>query len=271
MIGSNGAVQKGGEQRSKEINDDINSTLSSIDKHGALEDETLKSVLDGTALEAYNKAKTGKQLDESEIKSLQEGLVKGVSQEGTDTAYLEREQYDTNLAALRLKRDLMESDPTVGPSSMEKIETAIKRGEIYKDNKTPYKDIEQYKDVGVEAWRKMGDESWKEDGDPQPDEYDPEMYEKLWQFDQMMTKAGVSYGKELDKGKYYLKDKKSGSGKGGSGGKGSGKLGSDFGKLKAGSYAPKVQQYATIDQKSGSVPTIQTIRPNIVHKITQSR
>lgn len=43
-----------------------------------------------------------------------------------------------------------------------------------------------------------------------------------------------------------------------------------FGTLKASSFAPQVQQYQTIDSKSGSVPHISIVRPNIVHKIGSS-
>lgn len=45
-------------------------------------------------------------------------------------------------------------------------------------------------------------------------------------------------------------------------------LDTSFGTLKAGSFAPQVQQYQTIDTKSGRVPHISVVRPNIVHKIT---
>lgn len=267
-LGAAGAVQKGGEQRSQQINNTINSKLSSIDKHGALNDSNLQSVLEGSALDAYNKTKKGKQLDESEIKALQEGLVKGVSSEGTDTSYLEKEQYDTNLTALKLKRDLMNADPTTKPSSLKDIDTAIKRGEVYKKNKVPYQDISDYKDIGVEEWRKMGDESWREDGDPQPDEYNPDMYQKLFEIDKMMSDEGVSYKKgDTSKPKYFLKEKKSSTGRGSS----KDRVGTDFGTLKTSPSGPRIQEYETIGQKTGSVPRISVKRPNIVHKITTSR
>jgi len=261
MAGAAGAVQGAGEQRSKEIDGKINATLSQLDQYGLLDDKNLNGVLENTGLDAYNKAKSGKQLDESEIKALKEGLVKGVSSEGTDTAYLEKGQYDTNLAVLKMKRDLMKEDPTVKPSSLEDIDTAIKRGEIYKKDQIPYEDIRDYQKIGVEDWRKLGD--------PEDDDYSEDtqaMYEKLWKIDEMMTKAGVSYGKKLDKSKYSAKK----SGKGGSGSSGQRALDTSFGTLKAGSFAPKVQEYATIDAKSGNVPIIRTVRPNIVHKISSS-
>lgn len=264
-LGAASDVQGGGEQRVQEMDSKINSELSNIDKYGLLSDENLDGVLEGSGLEAYNKAKSGKQLDESDIKSLKEGLVKGVSSEGTDTAYLEREQYDTNLAVLKLKKELMESDKTVRPSSLKDIDTAIKRGEVYKQNKVPYDLISEYKSVGVDEWRNLGD--------PEDDNYDPDRYQQLWAIDEMMTKAGVSYKKgALDKPKYSAKKSKGGGrgGRGGSGG-GSKKVDSDIGgQLKDGSYAPRVREYASIDAKSGSVPVIRRVRPNIVHKISSS-
>lgn len=254
-FGASSAVQGGGEQRSQEIDNKINDSLKQIDQYGLLGDPNMEGVLEGSGLEAFTKASTGKQLDESDIKALKEGLVKGVSSEGTDTAYLERGQYDTNLAVLQLKRDLMQEDKTTKPSSLKDIETAIKRGTVYKDNQVPYESITDYKSIGVEEWRNMGD--------PEDDAYDPDMYQKLWDIDQLMTNAGVSYKKgALDKPKYFVKEKK--SGKGGSGGR---QIDTSFGTLKAGTGAPSVQQYESIDAKSGSVPRIAVKRPNIVHNI----
>lgn len=255
-FGAASDVQAGGEQRSQEVDQGVNSALSQIDKYGLLSDSNMDGVLEGTALEAFTKAKSGKQLDESDIKALKEGLVKGVSSEGTDTAYLERGEYDTNLAVLQLKRDLMKEDKTTKPSSLKDVETAIKRGQVYKDNKMPYEDISNYKSIGVGAWRNMGD--------PEHDDYDPDMYQKLWQIDQTMTKAGVSYKRgALDENKYFVK--KAGSG-------GSRKIDTSFGTLKVGGFAPRVQQYETIgSQSGGGIPRIGVKRPNIRHQITSSR
>ena len=228
----------------------------------------MESVLDDETKLLYNQAKQGKELDESDVKKLEEALIKGVSSEGTDTAYLERGEYDTNLAVLKLKRDLMQADKTTKPSSLKDVETAIKRGEVYKEAQVPYDLISEYQSIGVDEWRKMG--IGPEDEDYDPDTYNPEMYQKLWELDQMMTKAGVSYRKgALDKNKYFLKEKKAGSG--GRGGSGSRSLGGDFGRLDGGAFAPKVQAYDTIDQQSGAIPIIRTVRPNIVHKISASR
>lgn len=263
-VGASSATQKGGEARSQQIMGDINAKLKGIGQYGIFDDPVMESVLDDETKLLYSQAKQGKELDQSDVKKLEDALVKGVSSEGTDTAYLERGEYDTNLAVLQLKRDLMQADKTTKPSSLKDIETAIKRGEVYKEAKTPYDIISEYKSIGVEDWRKMGIPP--EDDDHDPDMYNPEMYQKLWELDQKMTKAGVSYRKgALDKNKYFLKEKTAGSG-GGSGSR-SRNLNGDFGKLDGGAFAPKVQAYDTIDQQSGAIPIIRTVRPNIVHKI----
>lgn len=261
-FGATSASQQQGIERSGEIRSQIDDAIKGIDQYGLLTDKNMEGVLDGKGLEAFTKLKAGKQLDESDVKALKEGLVKGVSSEGTDTAYLERGEYDTNLAVLKLKRDLMKEDKTTKPSSLKDLDTAIKRGEVYKEHQIPYDMISDYKSVGVEDWRKMGD--------PESDEYDPDMYQMLWDIDQLMTKAGVSYRKgKMDKQKYYEKEKKGSGSRGGSRSRAS-ELSSDFGTLKAGSFAPSVRAYETIDQRSGSVPIIRTVRPNIVHKIGSS-
>ena len=261
-LGATSASQEKGIQRSGEISAQIEDAIKGIDQYGLLDDPNMEGVLKDKGLEAYTKLKAGRELDESDVKALKEGLVKGVSSEGTDTAYLERGEYDTNLAVLKLKRDLMNEDKTTKPSSLKDIDTAIKRGEVYKQHKIPYDVITEYKGVGVEDWRKMGD--------PESDDYDPEMYQTLWDIDQLMTKAGVSYRKgKMDKQKYYEKEKKGSRGRSGGGSRAS-ELSSDFGTLKEGSFAPQVRAYETIDQKSGSIPIIRTVRPNIVHKIGSS-
>ena len=260
LAGASTKENQAGVQRSADINQKTNDTLSKLDQYGLLNDPNLDGVLEGSGLEALKKSKQGQQLDESDIKALKEGLVKGVTGKD-DTAYLEREEYDTNLNVLKLKRDLMNEDKTTKPSSLKDIDTAIKRGEVYKDNQIPYDLIDRYKTVGLEDWRKMGD--------PDSDEYDPDLYQQLADIDQLMAQSGVSYAKgKLDKNKYYLKESKAGSG--GRRSRAS-ELSSDFGRLEAGDFAPKVQAYQTIDQQSGGIPIIRTVRPNIRHVISSSR
>lgn len=263
--GARSVDQKAGVENSEKVDQEINSQVEKIDKYGLLNDPNMKGVLKESGLEALKKAQSGQQLDESEIKALKNGLVKGVSKTGSDTAYLENEQYDTHLAALKLKKDLMEDDKTTKPSDIERMDVAIKKGEVYRDNQVPYDMIEDYKDTSKTEWRNMGN--------PDHEDYDPEMYEKLWQMDELMTKNGVSGNSDkLDEHKYSVKTSK-GRGRGGRGGRGGkGKTQTDFsfGTLKAGTFAPKLKEYASIDSQSGAVPVIRRTRPNIVHKISSS-
>lgn len=258
-LGASSTSQTAGVERSAELNGQTNSAIDSMNKLGAFADPNIKAVItDDKTKKIYNNILAGKQVSPDDIKKVQEAMVKGVSATGDDTAYLEREQYDTNVAVLNVKRELMASDPTTKPSDLKKIDTAIKRGEIYRDNTIPYELIDAYQNTGLDEWRKMGD--------PEKDEYNPDAYQKLWAIDEMMAKAGVSYKKgALDKQKYSAKQAGKGRGKGSRGG-----FSADFGTLKAGTGAPKVQEYDTLDQKSGGVPLVKVQRPNIVHKISSS-
>lgn len=259
-FGAASTTQEKGVEQTGVLNDQTNATVQNMADNGAFADPNLKAVITDEKLKKiYTNIINGKQANPDEIKKLQEAMVKGVSSSGEDTAYLEREQYDTNLTALNIKRGLMASDPTTKPSDLKSMDIAIKRGSVYKENEVPYDLISAYKSTGVDEWRKMGD--------PEKDEYDPEGYQQLWAIDEMMTKAGVSYAKgKLDKQKFSEKAAGKGRGKGGRGG-GGGSGSTDFGKLKAGIGAPSVQAYETLDQKGGGVPVINTVRPNIVHKI----
>lgn len=253
-MGAASTEQQAGIEQSGVLSDQTNSVLQGMADNGAFADPNLKATLtDDATKKIYTNILKGKEVSPEDLKKVQSAMVKGVSEKGTDTAYLEREQYDTNLTALNIKRGLMEADPTTKPSDLKAMDVAIKRGEVYRDNEVPYELIDAYQNTGVDEWRKMGD--------PESDDYNEEMYQQLWAIDEMMTKSGVSYAKgKLDKQKYSAKG--SGSGKGGSK-----NFSSDFGTLKASTGAPTVQQYETIDQRSGGVPIIQAQRPNIVHKI----
>lgn len=262
FAGAASNVQGGGEQRSQQIQSQTDSTIQHLTDGGVLDDPNIKEVLDAKEMLIYNKVKSGKKLKEGELETLQKAFTKGVSSTGDDTAYLEREQYDSNLAALNLKHDQMAADKTVKPSDLAKVDTAIKRGQVYKDGSIPYDMITAYQKTSLSDWRKMGTPPGDKNYDA--DVYDPDMYQKLWEIDQKMTKAGVSYKTgSLDKNKYTAPKADTGAGS-------KRQLDTSFGTLKAGSFAPTVQQYDTIDTKSGVVPRISVVRPNIIHKISSS-
>lgn len=258
-LGARSTEQEAGVQQTEALNAQTNSYIQEMNDLGVFNDPNLKAVITDTDdKKIYQDVLAGKQVNPGDLEKLQKAMTKGVELSGTDTAYLEREQYDTNIAVLKMKRQLAAADPTVKPSSLEKLDVAIKRGEIYRDNEIPYELIEGYQDTSLTEWRNMGD--------PESEDYDPERYQQLWAIDELMTEAGVSYKSgSLEKQKYYSKT--SGSGRGGRGRGGSRAFSADFGKLGELRGAPSVQAYDTIERQSGSVPVIQRQRPNIVHKI----
>lgn len=259
-LGAASTEQAAGVAQTGVLNDQTNSMVQSMADTGAFSDPNLKATLtDDATKKIYTNLLNGKQVSPDDLQKLQKAMVKGISENGTDTAYLEREQYDTNISALQIKKSLMEADPTTKPSDLKQMDVAIKRGEVYRDNEIPYELIDGYQNTSLTEWRAMGN--------PESDDYDPERYEQLWAIDEMMTKNGVSYAKgKLDKQKFSAKG--SGSGSGGRGG--SKNFSSDFGTLKSQTSTPSVQQYETLDERAGGVPVIQKVRPNIVHKIGYS-
>lgn len=179
------------------------------------------------------------------------------------TSKLEDGNWDSAIKGYQWKIDKARADGELSQKTEQGIQNDIKRAGVAKDGQIPPELYSSYKTTSESDWRKMGIPPGDKNYDP--DFYDPEMYQKLWEVDQQMTKAGVSENsKKLDKPKYSVKEAGSGSGSG------SKQLDTSFGTLKAGSFAPQVQQYDTISVKSGSVPHISVVRPNIVHKISSS-
>lgn len=257
-LGASSTNQQAGVEHTGELNTQTNSTIKGMADSGAFADQNLKAILpDDATKKIYDDILAGKQASPANIKKLQNALTKGVTA-SSDTAYLEKGQYDTNLTALQVKRQLLAEDPSTKPSDLKNLDTSIKRGQVYKDNTVPYDLIKSYESTSQADWRAMGN--------PKSDNYDPEAYQNLWAIDQLMTKAGVSYKTgNLEKQKYAAKQ--AGSGNGGSGSR---SFSTDFGKLKSGAGAPTVQQYQSVAARSGAIPVINTVRPNIVHKIGSS-
>lgn len=154
--------------------------------------------------------KNGKEPTEEEVKKVYSGMTKGLT-ETEDSRFLEDGDYDGNLTVLKIKRGLMEQDPTTRREQLEAYDAQILRGEIYKEYKTSYAMVKNYKDYSLEEWRDLGD--------PESDTYNAELYQQLYDLDQTMTDNGVSRKSgDATKPKYYAKEKK--GGKGGSGGSG---------------------------------------------------
>lgn len=241
-----------------ETADQVNSELQKIAGTGLLSEQMIADIDDEDVRDILT-GKSDKQLSEDELKKVRNKLVEGIGT-GTggdsDTAYRERGEYDKDLAALRLKKEMLEAEPNAKPSDIKGLEVQIKRSELLRDNDISFELLEKYQKTGVEDWRKLGED-------------DPKMFQKLWEIDELMAKAGVSYksGSFTDN-KYYQKEGKSG----GRGGRGGRKLSTDFGKLTGTSpFAPKVREYVSLDQSTGRIPRIKRTNPNIVHTIREGR
>lgn len=100
------------------------------------------------------------------------------------------------------------------PKDTQERQRKIVRAEVSKSLKLAGEDLYQYEKVTLTDWRNMGD--------PDSEEYDPAMYQKLWNIDVAMTEREASMktgGYEPWKTqKYSTKKKSSGSGGGGGGG-----------------------------------------------------
>lgn len=173
-------------------------------------------------------------------------------------AKVEDGNWDAAIQGYKWKIEKAKGDGEISKKTEGAIQTDIKRAETARDKQIAPEALSAYKGTTLSEWRAMGN--------PKSDNYDPKAYQELWNLDQTLAKAGASYKLgEPSKSKYSAKD--SGSGRG-SGRRRSVPTG--FGELKAGSFAPRVQQYDTIDTKSGAVPHIGIVRPNIVHNISSS-
>lgn len=245
-----------------ETADTVNAGLQSIRDTGLLSDKMIQSIDDEDVRDILT-GKSDKQLSEDEFKKVRNKLVGGITAgtgNDSDSAYRERGEYDKDIAALRLKREMVEADPNHKPSDIKSLDIQIKRSEMLRDNDIPFELLEKYQKTGVEDWRKL-------------EEDDPELFQQLWAIDEMMTKEGVGYKSgSFTEQKYYQK-----SGRGGRGGKGGGggrkrSWSADFGKITGSNpNAPKVKEYQTMEQAVGKIPYIKRTRPNIVHTIREGR
>lgn len=243
-----------------ETADQVNSELQKIAGTGLLSEQMIADIDDEDVRDILT-GKSDKQLSEDELKKVRNKLVEGVGTgtgSDSDTAYRERGEYDKDLAALRLKKEMLEAEPNAKPSDIKGLEVQIKRSELLRDNDIPFELLELYQSTGVEDWRKL-------------EEDDPKMFQQLFALDELFTKAGGSYKSgSFTENKYYQKDSKGGSGRGR--GRSGSKFSTDFGKLTGSSpFAPRVREYATLEQSTGAIPRIKRTNPNIVYQIREGR
>lgn len=209
FLGATSTEQGAGVQKTEDIKGKVTSQTQRLADNGFFDDKFRNRLDDDTKL-IYDKALKGKNLSEAEVKKLNAAATDGVS-ETEDSRFLEDGDYDGNLSQLKMKRALLEDDPTTRRETMAAYDQQIKRGEIYKQNKTPYALTKNYKEYSLEEWRDLGD--------PESDTYNEKLYKELFALDEQMTNEGVSRKSgDATQPKYYAKK----PGKGGSGGGGSG-------------------------------------------------
>jgi hypothetical protein len=197
----------------------------------------------------------GQPLTPQDVAKVQKAVTKGIDAT-TDSNWRESGQYATDKAALQVKLQTLEADPTAKPSEISQYQTQIKRDSVLQSNNIPYDALKLYEGTTLSQWRAMGD--------AKSNAYDPQTYKKLWVIDQLMAKGGASY-KTGDPTTQKYSAKQPGSG---SGGRRTSPVTGNFGKLAAGNFAPTVQKYATINTQAGNIPIIARVVPNIVHKIS---
>lgn len=167
-------------------------------------------------------------------------------------AKVEDGDYDLAIEGYRWKIDKAAEDGELSKKSRKKLENEIKRLEITRDLNHSSDVIDSYKDVSLTEWRKMGD--------PESEDYDPERYQLLFEYDKRLTDAGVSRNEgDPTKTKYYYKDSERG------GGKGKGrkpKFATDIATQSGRSFSfqPIKAQGANFAQPQTAIPQLQKVR-----------
>lgn len=163
--------------------------------------------------------------------------------------------YDKALKGLRYQLAQANQDPNKAKSTKQKMKDEIKRLEVTQDKAYGPEVISLYSKISQSQWRAMGD--------PESEDYDPDMYDLLYSYDQDLADAGVSL-KEDNGSKPKYKVKGAGKGRGGKGGRG--------GKAKSintsiatqnpsGTYQPLRAQSANFSSPESSIPVLDKV-PN---------
>lgn len=204
--------------------------------------------------EAGNLAKYFPEGEDLTSKKVISGAVDDAFWESDWEAYAEGRKLEVNN---------LKNDPNSKRDDIKRAEMELRRADVLKQNPDiTAEEMAQYLDIGVELWRKMGD--------PDSEDYNPELYQRLYDIDQAMLKNSATdnttAGKKWKSPKFV--PKKSGGG----GGRGGGSIqSSSFGTY--GTATPDVRQYDMTGIRTGrstEIPVIRRVRPNIVHKITKS-
>lgn len=123
-------------------------------------------------------------------------------------------EFDLAIEGTKYRMAEADKKGELSKTDKEKFEKDVRRMETMRDRKISFEDWKAYDKMGVSDWRKLGD--------PEKDDYDPELYQKLFDIDAVMTDAKASENpKDNTQPKFSAKEARKGRG-GGRGGRGSG-------------------------------------------------
>lgn len=182
--------------------DDIKDAIDDGDFENAIRGLEYKVMQTEADPDATNRQKKNARDELLQAQLQSEGVP--ITEEGIK-ARTEDGDYENAILGYRYQLHKMEGDKNTPESKRQDMRDEITRLEITSQGAYPKEVIALYSDTSQSEWRAMGN--------PESDEYDPELYEMLWQYDQQLTKAGVSKSsKGKEKQKYSA-----GSGRGGRG------------------------------------------------------
>jgi hypothetical protein len=133
---------------------------------------------------------------------------KGESFEGAVAARIANNEYDKAIPALQQKLNMYKGDKNVDPKTVKKLQSHIKELNVTKTYGADGQAVrELYTKTNLTDWRNMGD--------PESDSYDPETYQKLYDYDTKLARQGVAGNGSADE-KNKFTAKKPGKGRSGS-------------------------------------------------------
>lgn len=230
--------------------DDIQDAIDDGDFESAIKGLEYKLAKTEADPDATNRQKKNVQDELLQAQLQNEGVP--VTEDGIK-ARTEDGDYDNAILGYRYQLHKLEGDKNVPESKREGMRDEITRLEITANGSYPKEVIALYSDTSQSEWRAMGN--------PESDDYDPELYQLLWSYDEQLTDAGVSKStKGKDKQKFS-------AGKGGSGGGRGGSKNPGFStdiatqSFKGGGFDPQKPLKADFATPESAIPVLATV-PN---------
>ncbi len=234
--------------------DDIQDAIDDGDFDSAIKGLEYKLAKTEADPEATNRQKKNVQDELLQAQLQNEGVP--VTEDGIK-ARTEDGDYDSAMLGYRYQLHKLEGDKNVPESKREGLRDEITRLEITANGSYPKEVIKLYSDTSLSEWRAFGN--------PESEDYDPDLYQMLWAYDEQLTGAGVSKSsKGKDKQKFAAA--KGRGGKGGSGRGGSSKnagFSTDIAtqSFRGGGFDPQKPLKADFATPESAIPVLATV-PN---------